>query len=87
MPDEKINFAMKVRLARTLLRFRQDIFAKTLGVSPVTMSRWEHGTQVPHRTTQRMFLILAERNGILFDEQGYPLRKADIPVGCSPFPD
>jgi hypothetical protein len=26
-----------------------------------------------------MFLILAERNGILFDEQGYPIREADIP--------
>ena len=80
MPDDKISFGMKVRLARLLLRFRQDTFAKALGVSPVTMSRWEHGTQVPHRTTQRMFLILAERHGILFDEQGYPIREADISV-------
>lgn len=77
---DKLSFGLKVRLARALLHCRQDILAKTLGVSQVTMSRWENGTQIPHRTTQRMFLILAERNGIVFDEEGYPIRKADLPA-------
>ena len=69
---ERIDFATKVRLARVLLNYRQSVFAQALGVAPITMSRWETGTQVPHRTTRRMFVIFAERNGIVFDDRGYP---------------
>ena len=69
---EPIDFATKVRLARVLLNSRQFHFAQALGVAPITMSRWETAAQVPHRTTQRMFVIFAERSGIIFDERGYP---------------
>ncbi len=69
---ERIDFATKLRLARVLLNCRQSVFAQALGVAPITMSRWETGTQVPHGTTQRMFVIFAERNGLVFDEKGYP---------------
>jgi DNA-binding XRE family transcriptional regulator len=70
--SQRIDFATKVRLTRVLLNYRQWAIAQPMGVAPITMSRWETGTQVPHRTTQRMFVIFAERSGIVFDERGYP---------------
>ena len=69
---ERIDFATKVRLTRVLLNSRQWAIAQTMGVAPITMNRWETGAQVPHLTTQRMFVKFAERSGITFDERGYP---------------
>jgi DNA-binding XRE family transcriptional regulator len=90
---ERIDFATKVRLTRVLLNTRQWAIAETMGVAPITMSRWETGAQVPHRTMQRMFVIFAERSGIVFDLLGYPslggsrsMLPADLPhlSGVSP---
>lgn len=69
----KLDFAAQVRLTRVLLNVRQFHLADAMGVSPVTMCRWEAGVQTPHRTTQSLFVIMARRNGIAFDERGYPL--------------
>ena len=80
MIGQQIDFATKVRLTRVLLNSRQWVIARTMGVAPITMSRWETGTQVPHRTTQRMFVIFAERNGIVFDDRGYPSVSPVIPA-------
>ena len=65
--SERIDFATKVRLTRVLLNCRQWEIAQTMGVAPITMSRWEMGAQVPHRTTQRM----------VFDERGCPALLSD----------
>jgi transcriptional regulator with XRE-family HTH domain len=70
--SQRIDFATKVRLTRVLLNYRQRDVAHSMGVDPITLSRWETGAQEPHRTTQRMFVIFAERSGIVFDERGYP---------------
>ena len=80
--NDTIDFATKVRLTRVLLNHCQWVFARAMGVAPITMSRWETGTQLPHRTTQQMFVTLAERNGIAFDAHGYPSRKIDRPSAC-----
>ena len=72
----KLDFAAQVRLMRVLLNVRQFHLADAMGVSPVTMCRWEAGAQIPHRTTQSLFFIMAKRNGIAFDERGYPSRIA-----------
>ena len=78
--NDSIDFATKVRLTRVLLNRPQFAFARAMGVAPITMSRWETATQVPHRTTQRMFVIFAERNGVVFDDRGYPSMKAGSPA-------
>jgi hypothetical protein len=77
--NDGIDFATKVRLTRVLLNHPQFAFARAMGVAPITMSRWETAKQVPHRTTQRMFVVFAERNGIVFDKRGYPSMKERAP--------
>ena len=80
MSQNALDFATKVRLIRGLLKWRQGNLAQAIGVAPITVSRWESGTQVPHDVTKRMLKILAERNGVVFDELGYPLRETDFPA-------
>lgn len=67
-----IDLATKIRLMRDLLVWKQTRIAEELNVHPNTVSKWEMGVQAPHRKYGRMLVIMAERNGIVFNERGYP---------------
>ena len=67
-----IDFASRIRLMRDLLGWRQFRLATEINVHPNTVSKWEMGIQKPHKKYERQLVILAERNNIVFDGEGYP---------------
>lgn len=67
-----IDFATQLRLTRDLLGWRQYRMAEALGVHANTVSIWEMGAREPHASYPRMLKILAEREGLIYDEEGYP---------------
>ena len=76
-----IDFATKVRLIRDLLGWRQYRMAEELGVTPQTISDWEMGIREPRGLAKRMLEILAEREGLRFNERGYPEYAGDKYAG------
>ena len=75
-----IDFATKVRLIRDLLGWRQYRMAEEMGVTPQTISDWEMGIREPRGLAKRILNILAERNGVIFNERGYPEYAPDLEV-------
>lgn len=67
-----VDFASQLRLTRDLLGWRQYRIAEAFGVHANTISKWEMGIQEPSRRHERMLVILAERNGLVLNERGYP---------------
>lgn len=55
-----------------MLNWRQAHIAEAFSVTPETVSMWETGGREPHVTVQRMLVILAERNGVIFNQKGFP---------------
>jgi DNA-binding transcriptional regulator YiaG len=70
-PDQ-LDFATKIHLVRVLLNIRQGGMAEALGVTPETISFWETGSREPREVTKRMLTIFAEREGLIWNERGYP---------------
>lgn len=67
-----MDFATKLRVIRIMLNWRQSQMAEAFGVTKETISLWETGHREPRQFIQRMLNILAERNGIIINERGYP---------------
>lgn len=70
--DQVLDFALKVRLVRTLLNWRQEGMAEAFGVNIDTISAWETGLREPSAKKQRLLVILGEREGLIFNGRGYP---------------
>lgn len=70
--DTQLDFACKLRLVRTLLNWRQEGMAESFGVNIDTISAWETGRREPTARKQRLLVILAEREGLCFNERNYP---------------
>lgn len=70
--DTQLDFACKLRLVRTLLNWRQEGMAESFGVNIDTISAWETGRREPSARKQRLLIILGEREGLWFNERGYP---------------
>ena len=61
-------FAEKVKKVRAKLLISQKELAKELGVSYVTVSRWERDEIQPQFLTEKKFEAFCERKGIKFEE-------------------
>lgn len=59
------NAIKNVRLESIL---SQDAFAKELGVSQITITRWETGKSVPNYSAMKRLLAYCEKNNICSDE-------------------
>ena len=70
--NPSIDFPTQLRLIRVLLNLRQKGMADLLGVKADTLSAWETGWREPGKTMQRMTIILAEREGVILNDRGYP---------------
>jgi transcriptional regulator with XRE-family HTH domain len=86
----KEEFAQRVRDARGALGFTQEDMATRLGVTAVTVSRWERAAEVP-RDAEAILLAVAQlkvkaRLVSLLGHapEGYPVWAREIPVG-TPF--
>ena len=58
----------RIRSLREALRMTQEEFARELGVSFTTVSRWENGHGKPSRLAQKQLQDLADRHGIALDK-------------------
>jgi DNA-binding XRE family transcriptional regulator len=67
-----LDFATKFRLVRTLLNWRQIGMCDIFGVNKDTISAWETGMREPSAKKQRLLTIFAEREGLTWNERGYP---------------
>lgn len=67
-----MDFATKLRVIRVMLNWHQWQMAEALNVKEKTVSAWETAGRQPHPSTQRLLDIIAERNGLIFNERGYP---------------
>lgn len=72
MAGEKIDAATQLRMMRILLNWRQVQMAEALSVSRESVCAWETAHRKMPKMAQRLLAILAERNGIIFNERGYP---------------
>lgn len=79
----KDDFALKVRLTRTLMNMRQETLAEAFGVNVDTICAWETGRREPSASKQRLLVILGEREGLSFTPKGYP-EYAERPSTKSP---
>lgn len=61
-----MSFTEKVRYARKKLGMTQAEFARALGVSYVTINRWENGQVNPSSLAQRAFKEFCESSFIDF---------------------
>lgn len=62
-----MTFSEQVKSVRAKLLLSQEQLAERLGVSYVTISRWESKGIEPSFLTQAKFNKFCEENGIIFD--------------------
>jgi DNA-binding XRE family transcriptional regulator len=63
-----MTFAEKVRYARATLMVTQDELAKLVGVSRITITRWESNDYKPRLITETKFEKFCKSKGITFEE-------------------
>lgn len=64
-----MTFAEQCIWVRTKLLLTQKTLAKELGVSVVTISRWEKQNIKPQVSQYGKFILFCEKNGILIDSR------------------
>ncbi|HEY1159717.1 MAG TPA: phosphoglycerate dehydrogenase [Terracidiphilus sp.] len=75
----ELSFGEKLLIARKQLDLYQYEMAERLGVHPNSITNYERGEGKPHAAVVRMFDLLCESQGILFDEyESAPRRKGDV---------
>lgn len=67
-----MDFATLLRVTRVMLNWRQSQMAEALGVRVETISAWETTEREPRAPIKRLLKITCERNGIIYNERGYP---------------
>ncbi|MFR2461154.1 MAG: helix-turn-helix domain-containing protein [Christensenellaceae bacterium] len=63
-----MTYSEKIKTARENLLMTQEEIAVELGVTPITVCRWETGKTEPSIKAKKAFRDLCERNGIDFKE-------------------
>lgn len=64
-----MTFAEKVKKARAELMISQEDFAKLIGVTRVTVTRWESQGYKPQFLTEKKFENFCESKGISFKDK------------------
>lgn len=62
-----MTYSEKIRSARETLLMTQEEIAVELGVTPITVCRWETGKTEPSIKARKAFRDLCDRNGLTFD--------------------
>ena len=63
-----MTYSEKIKTARENLLMTQEEIAVEVGVTPITVCRWETGKTEPSIKAKKAFRDLCERNGIDFKE-------------------
>ncbi len=64
-----MNYALIVKRLRDKLILTQEEFAKLLGVSYMSVNRWESGKYSPTTKIKRKIVELCKENGIALEEK------------------
>ena len=64
-----MNYALIVKRLRDKLILTQEEFAKLLGVSYMSVNRWEAGKYSPTTKIKRKIVDLCKENGIALEEK------------------
>lgn len=63
-----MTYSEKIKSARENLLMTQEEIAIELGVTPITVCRWETGKTEPSIKAKKAFRDLCERKGLTFGE-------------------
>lgn len=63
-----MTYSEKIRTAREHLLMTQEEIASELGVTSITICRWETGKVKPSIKAKKAFRNLCERKGLSFEE-------------------
>ena len=63
-----MTYSEKIKSARENLLMTQEESATELGVTPITVCRWETGKTEPSIKAKKAFRDLCERKGLTFGE-------------------
>jgi conserved domain protein len=63
-----MTYSEKIKSARENLLMTQEEIATELGVTPITVCRWETGKTEPSIKAKKAFRDLCERKGLTFGE-------------------
>ena len=63
-----MSYPEKIKFARETLLMTQEELALELGVTPITVCRWETRKVEPSIKAKKAFRDLCERKGLSFDE-------------------
>lgn len=63
-----MTYSEKIRTAREHLLMTQEEIASELGVTSITICRWETGKVEPSIKAKKAFRNLCERKGLSFEE-------------------
>lgn len=63
-----MTYSEKIKSARENLLMTQEEIAAELGVTAITVCRWETGKTEPSIKAKKAFRDLCERKGLTFDE-------------------
>ena len=63
-----MTYPEKIKAARESLLVTQEELANELGVTPITIFRWETGKVEPSIKAKKAFRDLCERKGLTFQE-------------------
>lgn len=63
-----MTYPEKIKAVRESLLVTQEELAKELGVTPITICRWETGKVEPSIKAKKAFRDLCEKKGLTFEE-------------------
>lgn len=63
-----MTYPEKIKAARESLLVTQEELAVELGVTPITICRWETGKVEPSIKAKKAFRDLCERKGLIFKD-------------------
>ncbi len=63
-----MTYSEKIKAVRESLLVTQEELGKELGVTSITICRWETGKVEPSMKAKKAFRELCERKGLTFDE-------------------
>lgn len=64
-----MNYSEKIKSVRETLLFTQEELAIELGVTPITVCRWETGKVEPSIKAKKAIRDLCERKGLMSDDK------------------
>jgi transcriptional regulator with XRE-family HTH domain len=73
-----ISEAKRIRIIRAILGWETRELAAKVGVTPGTVTGWEHGRSVPQRAPRMALNEICRLQGIAIMPSGYPMLTDDL---------